>query len=319
MRPFRAVTSAPGATWPGRLALALLYPATVGLPPRRWAMARHRAEIVAACRGGRAQRVSFIGATAGAHLDGLWLLPPAAELTGLARLQPCLVVVVGNAMTYELIAPQALSLAASFGLGVLLYNSRGLGRSLGQVTCPQDAVDDCRAAIRWAQRLGGPVGLYGISLGAAWALRAAQQMAAAGELSAAGLGLIALVRTFASPRQVVAAHLGPAAGRLAERCLAAAGFDNLDLAAALARPLPARQVMLTAASRDALVPPAAQLATALELSPNTHAELPSGQTALVVADHGASHFDRQLQAPLHDAALRQFAATAPPPGPVALA
>lgn len=316
MPPFRAATSTPGATWPGRLALALLYPATAGLPPRRWAMARHRAEIAAACRRGQAQRVSFKGATPGAHLDGLWVLPPAGEGAAVRRPQPCLVVVVGNAMTYEMIAPQALFLAASFGLSVLLYNSRGIGRSLGRVTCPQDAVDDCRAAIQWALSLGAPVGLYGISLGAAWAVRAAQQMAAAGELPAAGLGLVALVRTFASPRQVVAAHLGAAAGRLAERCLAAANFDRLDLAAALARPLPAGQVMITAARRDALVPPAAQLANTLNLPPNTHAQLPSGQTALVVADHGATHLDRQLQAPLHDALLRQFAAT---PGPTALA
>ena len=112
-------------------------------------------------------------------LDGL-LLGPQSE-----QPLPVLVMALGNSMRYETLTDAALQFTVHHHVRVLLYNDRGVGRSLGCQHSTGQAISDCRAAIRAGLALSdGTIDVFGISLGDAKSAAALSQAQTAGELGA---------------------------------------------------------------------------------------------------------------------------------------
>ena len=293
--------------------MGLLHPATSPLWGQafvRRAMQFSAGQISDDLHAGHARRICFFtGDPAHALLDGLVVEPPSQAAPGP---RPTMVVVMGFALTYEMAYPQARQFAEQLGLRVLLYNSRGVGRSLGTQPSIRCAIDDYIAAIRYAQRELGArhIGVYGISIGCALGILGTQEMAAQNELLGGQLGLFAGIRGFSSVARVVGAYLGFVGRLIAHALLRAAGLPTLDLEAALRQPLAAQRTVLTAAQDDWLVRGDGQLPQGLRLRPGRDAVLPSGQRVVCVVPHGNGHNDRRLSEPLHDAELQTWATAA---------
>lgn len=292
-----------------RLLTCLIHPAASWLPPRRWALAQSRACIAQGIKQGFMQRTTFWADDAGAALlDGL--LIAKGPITA-AQAKPRIVVVVGFAMTYEAIVPQAKAFADDFDVVVVLHNSRGVGRSLGVQHTIDEAVDDCKAVLRALRRAGHRnMAVYGISMGSATALRAICEMADIGELSPGDIALAASVRGLSSIARVVEAFFSPRLGRWVRAVLKRANLPQMDVVHLLQRPLPAPHLLITTAAHDGLVMGTGQLAEALGLNTPGQARLPSGQAVTVVQGHGHGHADPKVRTPEHDAALAAWAARA---------
>lgn len=80
-----------------------------------------------------------------------------------------LVVAHGNGEIAAYVLAYALQMAETFDLNVVLYNPRGVCRSLGSTKCTHDAVKDFKAAIKWTLENGpedrSQIGVFGHSLG----------------------------------------------------------------------------------------------------------------------------------------------------------
>ncbi len=93
----------------------------------------------------------------------------------------------GNGFCYEQWLAQAERIARENNVDVLLYNPRGVGLSLGAEYDTDDAVEDCKAVIKYALKDNGwdEVGVFGLSLGGgitATALREMQNEQAVGRI-----------------------------------------------------------------------------------------------------------------------------------------
>ncbi len=299
--------------WLRQGCMALLHPAAAPICRGafcRLALRYHAEQIRADLAAGFASRLSFCTADAeSSWLDGMLLEPPLTKPVSEATVRPMLLVVVGFAMTYEMAYAEARAFAADYGLRIFLYNSRGVGRSLGVQHSLEQAVDDFTAAVHYARRQLGArqLGIYGISLGAALGVRGVQRLAQQGLLRAEPLGLFANVRGFSSIDRVVSARLGRPLGAAVRRLLAVARLDSLDMLQALQAPVPARRLLVTTAAADRLVSGAGQLAAGLRLADNCEVRLPSGQLATHVSGHGRGHNSRDLRTPLHDSILAAWA------------
>lgn len=292
-----------------RLLTCLIHPAASWLPPRRWALAQSRACIAQGIEQGSMQRTTFWADDAGAALlDGL--LIAKGPITA-AQAKPRIVVVVGFAMTYEAIVPQATALAADLDVVVVLHNSRGVGRSLGVQHTIDQAVDDCKAVLRALRRAGHQkMAVYGISMGSATALHAICEMADTGELCTGDIDLVASVRGLSSIAGVVEAFFSPWWGRAVRAILIKANLPQMDVVYLLRKPLPAPHLLVTTAAHDGLVKDVGQLAQALGLKTPGQGRLPSGQAVTVVDNHGTGHADPNVRTPEHDAVLAAWAARA---------
>lgn len=240
-------------------------------------------------------------------LDALLLQPQAAGTAHRSRPLALLLVVVGFAMTYETIVDEAQKLADTFGMQVLLYNSRGIGKSLGTPGHTGQMILDSEAAILLAQRISSRIGVYGLSFGAATSLFALQQLGARGALLNDCVALYASIRSFSCLADVAQAHLPAGSAAWINRALQAAELHPLRSAEAMRAPLPAQHILVATAAADRLVPAGAQLGPLLQLARNAQGSLPSGQRATHAFGVGQGHNDRSLSHPLHDKLLHLFA------------
>ncbi|MBA3238772.1 MAG: alpha/beta fold hydrolase [Parachlamydiaceae bacterium] len=86
----------------------------------------------------------------------------------LDEVRPIFVMCPGNGMSYENWLDLAQNIARSHKVDVLLYNSRGIGLSLGEPHHTDELVEDCKAAINYALDLcedSTRVEVLGLSLG----------------------------------------------------------------------------------------------------------------------------------------------------------
>lgn len=95
--------------------------------------------------------------------------------------KPVLVMCLGNMMRYEDFIYQAKYIAMQAHVNVVLYNPRGVGLSLGEEFTLDEAVEDCKTFIQYAQNnlCGGEAGkiaVLGISLGGGIATEALKQL-----------------------------------------------------------------------------------------------------------------------------------------------
>ncbi len=80
------------------------------------------------------------------QLDGMILYKgPTLDKT-----KPTLVMCPGNGMTYEDLRREALVIAEKNQANIVLYNARGVGLSLGDEFTTDEAVEDCKAALKYA-------------------------------------------------------------------------------------------------------------------------------------------------------------------------
>ncbi len=207
---------------------------------------------------GMAERVHFFTRD---HmmLDGLLVGPSyGASL-------PVVMIGLGNGMVYQSLLPAALEMAQSCGARVLLYNDRGIGRSLGAQHSTGQAVLDCRAALNFAQQRSGQhlLDIFGISLGGGITARALEQAEAAGELCWQDVGCYVNCHSFTSLSACVGGLMGAWVGRLARSAFWLTGFDNLDALHALTTCRLARNVVVFTADQDEFMRGGARLGEAL--------------------------------------------------------
>ncbi len=120
-------------------------------------------------------------------LEGLWKEPegPSRGSAVFAHPHP----LHGGTMHNKVVYRAVRSLTRS-GYGALRFNFRGVGLSQGRHDAGRGEVDDFRAALDEAERLGGrPIVAGGFSFGAAVALRAADREPRVTSLIALGLPL----------------------------------------------------------------------------------------------------------------------------------
>ena len=212
-------------------------------------------ELVA-CR--LAKRVHFFTRDH-ALLDGLLLGPQDDQPL------PVLVMALGNGMRYETLTDLALQLTTRHQVRVLLYNDRGIGRSLGHQYSTGQAVRDCRAAMQAGLALSdGTIDVFGISLGGGKTAVALRQAQAARELTADNVRTYVNCHSFTSLAQCIGQLMGVAVGFVSRALFVVSGIDNLDALSALkGRPLAKRTVVFTA-THDAIMRGAARLSVGLQ-------------------------------------------------------
>lgn len=196
-------------------------------------------------------------------LDGL-LVGPRDD-----QARPVLVLGLPNMMSYQAFVHDAASLADSRNVRVLLYNDRGIGRSLGTQHSTGQAVRDCRAALNFAYSRSGDQGIevFGMSLGGGVTARALAQAQAAGEFTWRDVRRYVNCHSFSSLSKCIGGLMGAWVGVLARGVFALTGMDNLDTLHALRTRRLARQVVVLTAQDDEVMTKAARLGEALADAP----------------------------------------------------
>jgi hypothetical protein len=218
------------------------------------------AEIASLVKRGEARRVHFFTCD---HvlLDGLVL---RASDGADSRSTPMLVVGLGNGMVYEQMIELCRPLTQGpYSVNVLLYNDRGIGKSLGRQTSTQQAVLDCRAALGFAKQHSHNLGVFGISLGGGVTAVALAQAQDAGEVVAEDVGLYINCHSFPSLSKCIGSLISPWAGTLARVLFAVCGINNLNSAQVLQKRRLARDVVVLTASDDEIMRHSGRLAHAL--------------------------------------------------------
>lgn len=136
-----------------------------------WAKMSEQRDLLIEEKRGRAVEIFTEDHT---FLDGCIVQPsnPSDEQ------RPLIVFVLGQSGVYESEIETAKDYADTYGIDVLLYNGRGVGRSLGTPHNTGDAVKDLKAALSMAEKLGydaKKIAIKGHSLGGGIAAEALRQ------------------------------------------------------------------------------------------------------------------------------------------------
>jgi predicted alpha/beta-fold hydrolase len=217
---------------------------------------------------------------------------------------PMLVVGLGNAMVYEQMIELCRPLTqAPYSVNVLLYNDRGIGKSLGRQTSTQQAVLDCRAALCFAKQHSQNLGVFGISLGGGVTAAALAQAQDAGEVVAQDVGVYINCHSFPSLSKCIGSLVNPWVGAFARGLFALLGINNLDTAQVLQSRRLARDVVVLTASDDTIMRDSGRLAHAL--AHHTVDDLELRESPGFGHNAVAAYFDASC--PLHGTHLARWA------------
>ena len=182
------------------------------------------------------------------QLDGMVVYEGAA----MDKSKPVVVMCLGNGMLYEDVIYYAKDIARNSHVNVLLYNPRGVGLSLGEEFTLDEAVEDCKAVIKYAQNelCGGDarrLGVFGLSLGGGISAEALKQLQ--GEKQLKKIGLYINQNSFPSLHKFAegSLHLNPLLGRIA---LAIVGLNPLNSGHTLATRKLAKHTTVITAEHD---------------------------------------------------------------------
>ncbi|RYF06272.1 MAG: alpha/beta fold hydrolase, partial [Deltaproteobacteria bacterium] len=212
---------------------------------------------------------------------------------------------------YEACLEEALGMALAHRVRVLLYNGRGVGRSLGRELTCADEVVDCEAVLRYAAQHSEHVAVVAFSLGAAVCTVALGRLRRAGVFAAAEPGLLVSRRSFtnlaaAAARLCVAAPLVPAMQGLLRGLLFVTGADPLDAAQVLRTTRVARKVVITGIEDDDVIGDGARLAQGVA---------PGSRTANrieYISRPGCDHDDFAVETADVEASIRRWRASCAP-------
>lgn len=167
-----------------------------------------------------------------------------------------MVMVQGNLTSYEQAFKEAQLYAKKYGVNVLLFNNRGVGQSLGKEYGTKDAVEDCKAVLRYAIKQGinpKDLGVLGQSLGGGTSSTALQELIKGGELPPDGVGVYINKHSFSSLHGFALGYVkqkSPFLLALVKGCMSLIGFNTLNTHANITNYQLANKVVVLTAEKD---------------------------------------------------------------------
>jgi hypothetical protein len=214
-----------------------------------------------------------------ALLDGMFVTSNRAGPKG--QNWPTVLFVPPNGMTYEEMLVPACLFAEKYRADVLLFNYRGVGKSLGRLQSIEDAVVDTATFLAHACAHSASVGILGLSMGGGTAAAAVARLHRAGTLPEGAPSLFVAVHTFSSWFDVARGRFGPMWAHTFFGLARVLGMHDLETSAYLQNHPLAQRTLVAEASTDGVLPAAARLGN--QPLPPEHAQ--------VFWDAGARHGD----------------------------
>lgn len=214
-------------------------------------------------------------------LDSMWLRPLLADRADQPKTRPILVFAPPNGMIYEECLVPLCHIANDYGLDVIAFNHRGIGKSTGELNRISDAVTDAATVLQYACSFGGKVAILGLSMGGGTAATALSRLVQSNRGEVAGLDLFLAAHTFSSWQDVYAARLGRMSALRFSCAVKLFGMRDLTTCKSIwAKHLP-KQTVVIEAEVDSVLPKEARLGNAV---------LPAERTAIVYGE-GVRHGD----------------------------
>ena len=194
---------------------------------------------------------------------------------------PTVMFVPPNGMVYEEMLVAACQFAEQYRAKVVLFNYRGIGKSLGQLRSIEDAVVDTTTCLAHACSLGANVGVLGLSMGGGTGAAAVKRLHEAGVLQEGELSLFLAVHTFSSWFDVARGRSGLLWARTFFGLARLLGMKDLATYEYLQNHRLAQHTLIAEASMEQVLPSSARLG---------HQRLPADH-AQVFWNAGARHAD----------------------------